>query len=276
MEDASKALMMAASILIGVILLTVFVATISRISNWSDAQDDMKEAEQIAEFNKEYEVYQKSAMYGVDVISCLNKAKSNNEKYVEGDGFTGNYSHSKDREVNVTIELTTPLSETISVTAMQFNNFINGYRESAIYDTSNTVENKFGTNLKLKDVFDIDEEKQLTSFDKNDFFKYEMSRNDSGIQVNKKHQLVDSTISDDNNTVLKILAHSNNPRQIVKNTETLANFVYNPSAQPPSYGWNTATWSTYLYSFKQKRFKCTNLEYSSQTGLVNKIEFIEI
>ena len=65
----------------------LFVAFISKVSIWPEAQDELKVTEQTAAFNKEYEVYQKSAMYGVNVISCLNKAKSNNEKYIEGGSF---------------------------------------------------------------------------------------------------------------------------------------------------------------------------------------------
>ena len=83
MENASKALTIAASTLLGVMILVVIVYFFNNISAWPKQQDDMETAEQIAKFNKEYEVYDKKMMYGVDVIYCLNKDKSNYEKYVE-------------------------------------------------------------------------------------------------------------------------------------------------------------------------------------------------
>ena len=80
MENAAKALGIAAGVLLAVILMSLIAYFFSNLSEWPQQQDDMESAEQLAKFNKEYEVYEKSQMYGVDVISCLNKAKSNNEK----------------------------------------------------------------------------------------------------------------------------------------------------------------------------------------------------
>lgn len=270
MEDASKALIMAGSILIGVMLLTLFVVTINKISIWPEAQDEIKQSEQIAKFNAEYEVYQKSAMYGVDVISCLNKAKSNNEKYVEGGSFLGEAGYGKNYEVNVTIELKTHLTESISVTAISHDTI--SYKERTIYDSVMGIRNAYDTPLKMSDVFNINTDEQLTSFRENDFIKYTIEKSNSGIDINEKYELIDSSVSDENNPLLKLLGHSNEPKQIVKNTES--NLDYNRRGNV--YGWCTATWTTYLYSFKQKRFQCTNLEYSDKTGYVSKLEFKEI
>ena len=41
--------------------------------------------EQIVKFNQEFLTYNKSVMYGTDVISVLNKAIDNNERYAEDD-----------------------------------------------------------------------------------------------------------------------------------------------------------------------------------------------
>ena len=81
MEDAIKALEMAAGVLLAVIIMTLIAYFFSSIKNLPQEQDQSTQAEQLAKFNLEYEVYNKKAMYGVDVISCLNKAQSNNEKY---------------------------------------------------------------------------------------------------------------------------------------------------------------------------------------------------
>ena len=66
MENATKALEMAAGVLLGVIILAVIVYFFGSISLWPQEQDDIQTAEQLSDFNLEYEVYDKKAM---DVVS---------------------------------------------------------------------------------------------------------------------------------------------------------------------------------------------------------------
>ena len=262
MENASKALLIAGSTLMAVILITIFVVFIGEISIWPQTEDQIENTEQIATFNAEYETYQKSAMYGVDVISCLNKAKSNNEKYEEGGSTLDRY------QINVIVTIKEALTESITVTAIQ-SLASGGYKETSVLGNSDIVENTSGVDLALKDVFDINEANQLTNFGRNNSLKYNMSNTSSGMNIGHPYEL---TAPD--KVLEKLLKHSNNIKQIVKNKEDDANYIYNASEN--SYGWSTATWTTYLYNFKQKRFKCVNLEYSSTTGRVNKLEFEEI
>lgn len=268
MEDVNKALIMAGSILLAVILVSVFVATMSDISKWPEEQNKLKKVEQLARFNQEYEAFQKSGMYGVDVVSCLNKAKSHNEKYVEGDGFTGEYAARKDLEINVTIYIKSDLIETITTTAMQ--NTAYGLNENQILNGEGVWVTRKNSNssFSLGEIFNIDENKQLTTFNERMSLSYKRT---ATIRGNKRYELVGST----SNELNKLLAHANSPKQVVQNKDT-TNLLYDPTAIPKKHGWKTATWSTFLYSFKQKRFKCTNLEYSTKTGQVNKIEFEEI
>ena len=76
----------------------------------------MEDVEQLAKFNLEYEIYDKKGMYGVDVISCLNKAISNNEKYVEGGSFLTGNKYGDEFTVDVWVRLTSDdLEESIEV-----------------------------------------------------------------------------------------------------------------------------------------------------------------
>lgn len=115
MENAAKALEIAAGVLLGVLLLSLIAYFFSIIGEWPQAEEDNITAEQLAKFNLEYEVYEKNAMYGVDVISCLNKARSNNEKYVEGGGFLSGTAYGKNYEVDVCISINSKLEELIEV-----------------------------------------------------------------------------------------------------------------------------------------------------------------
>ena len=85
MENASKALLMTGSILIGVILLSLAVYVYNIMGEAKKMETSTLTEEQIVKFNQEFLTYDKSVMYGTDVITVLNKARDNNERYAEDD-----------------------------------------------------------------------------------------------------------------------------------------------------------------------------------------------
>lgn len=89
MENASKALIMAGEILIGILILGLLVYGYNNWSYFSDEQEKSKEIKQLAAFNREYESYNRRLLRGVEVISLMNKAISNNEKYKDNLGYYG-------------------------------------------------------------------------------------------------------------------------------------------------------------------------------------------
>ena len=89
MENASKALSMVANLLLAVIILSLVLYFYNLIRTLPIEEESQKIIEQAQEFNKQFEVYDKRIMYGVDVVSALNKAISNNEKYITGSWLSG-------------------------------------------------------------------------------------------------------------------------------------------------------------------------------------------
>ena len=81
MENATKALLIAAGVLIAIIILTMFLSTYNRISGFSQSQEQAKKEEQISDYNAEFEAFNKKLMYSTDVVSLINKVINNNEKY---------------------------------------------------------------------------------------------------------------------------------------------------------------------------------------------------
>ena len=75
MENASKALLIAAGIFFAMLILTMIMYMSSTITEMGEAQESKRAAEQLAAFNAEYEAYNKKLMYGTDVITVINKAK---------------------------------------------------------------------------------------------------------------------------------------------------------------------------------------------------------
>ena len=87
MENASKALIMAGGILIAILVMSLFVNGWNKITRFNKSKEEVQTAEQIIEFNKEYESYNKRIVRGYDLVSLKNLVDDTNERYSENDGF---------------------------------------------------------------------------------------------------------------------------------------------------------------------------------------------
>lgn len=79
MENASKALLIAGSILIGLIIMTMLILMFNRLANVKQEQEEIRKMEQLTAFNQQFEAYNKSVMYGTDIITLINKVVENNK-----------------------------------------------------------------------------------------------------------------------------------------------------------------------------------------------------
>ena len=73
MENASKALLIAAGILIGLILITMIIYGHGQISGYYKIKEENKKIEQLAEFNKQFIGYNRNDVRGSDLLSLVNK-----------------------------------------------------------------------------------------------------------------------------------------------------------------------------------------------------------
>ena len=80
MENASKALLIAGGILLALMTLSLIVYVSTSTTRMAEAQDAKKASEELAAFNASYEAYNKTRMYGTDVITVVNKAINYNGK----------------------------------------------------------------------------------------------------------------------------------------------------------------------------------------------------
>jgi len=79
MENASKALIMAGGMLLAMMLLAMIVYVGTSMGDMAESQDRKVATEQIEEFNQTYLAYDKNRMYGIDVITVVNKAINHNK-----------------------------------------------------------------------------------------------------------------------------------------------------------------------------------------------------
>lgn len=81
MENASKALAIAAGVLIGVLTIGLLVYLFSSAGSMFNEEKKGIEVQQLKEFNDQYESYHRNLLRGTDVISIINKMINNNTKY---------------------------------------------------------------------------------------------------------------------------------------------------------------------------------------------------
>ena len=159
MENASKALQMAAGVLLALMIAALVVWGFKQMGKLPEQEDKVLSTEQLQKFNQEFEVYDKSLMYGVDVISCLNKVQNYNNKSVltndsngkqlKGTGFFSGTSEAGDEyKINIYISLSKPLEETMDFYRIDSRSG----KEVQIYGLSTDQINKFN-NVQLSDLF---------------------------------------------------------------------------------------------------------------------------
>ena len=73
MENATKALEMAASVLIGMLIIGMLVFGYTQISDLKQTEENAKQLEQSNNFNQQFEVYDKEGVYGSELLSLANR-----------------------------------------------------------------------------------------------------------------------------------------------------------------------------------------------------------
>ena len=132
MENASKALIMAGGVLLAIMILSLLVSVGISMSDMVGAQDEKTATQQVQQFNESYLAYNKSKMYGIDVITVVNKAIDYNTKLGTDD---------EEYKINIILKLNQNFDRTKQVITQYGNGKID-------YGTTTTVQEgtlKLGT-----------------------------------------------------------------------------------------------------------------------------------
>ena len=87
MENAVKALEIAAGVFFALLILGSLVLGYNQIANLRRTEYLVEQDTQAADFNKSYEVYNTNSIYGSEIFSLANKVVDYNNKYKEEDGY---------------------------------------------------------------------------------------------------------------------------------------------------------------------------------------------
>lgn len=104
MENASKALLMAGSVLIAIIIISCLVLMINNLTSYQKTVTSNDETSQITEFNNQFTKYiTGNTIRGNELISLMNKVVDYNKRYsIEGtETDNGQYVGYKDMEIDI-------------------------------------------------------------------------------------------------------------------------------------------------------------------------------
>ena len=240
MENASKALIMAGSVLIALMIIGALVLMFSNLTAYQETNTRSTRSAQVTEFNNQFETYNRTDVRGSELYSLLNRTIDYNRRQsTAGTGWadTGEELAFEPMTITFTIDRTklsadgqnrliTTNNYTISQNSNSFENSVKG--------TIDSLENKYGqsslTNLttNLTNIFIAD-------------------------RASDQEKLV--AVNNFNSASKKITI--NNFSQIEEGS-TIREEVY----------------SYYEYiQFKRAHFDCKKVEYNNKTGRVTKMDF---
>lgn len=87
MENVSKALIMAGSVLIALMVISLLVYFYGDIKDLMGIHNKIEVSEQIEEFNKQYDVYYRNNLYGSDILSLINKVYDYNIREAKSEDY---------------------------------------------------------------------------------------------------------------------------------------------------------------------------------------------
>ena len=242
--NMSQALKMAGGILIAIIIISTLTYFFREITPSQQQIEDIEALEQTAEFNKQYEVYNKSLMLGIDIISVINKAYSNNVAYIEAYGYSEEIKDNYliDIQLNGGIEL----EQTLDLRLVTWVD--DRVKEKSINVSDLESESKSDLNNLIGDEPKDEWEHLILS--------------DGICLIDNSNDYTTDVIYD--NIILNI------------ESKKIFNNNFNNNEEERKEDWTRAIFETYAYNLKTKKFKCIGIENSKITGRIIKMTFEEI
>ena len=87
MENASKALIIAGSVLLAVLIITALIYTFSQISSLKQVEASSEEEKILAQYDKEIESFNRQGLYGSEILSLANLVEDYNKRQSDLKGY---------------------------------------------------------------------------------------------------------------------------------------------------------------------------------------------
>lgn len=252
MENASKALIMAGSVLIALMIIGALLLMINNLSSYQETDTKTARDAQVVEFNNQYETYNRKNVRGSDLYSLLNRAVDyNKRKSTKGTGDKDEGEYLAYQPMEITFDLT-PLS-------------------------GGDWKEKFWTSKDSNPNNHLIRKSSYTVSDTNNEFK---------THVYDKVKELETTYGSDslNNLVIgmsKIFLDKSNPTEDEKKlaVDTFNITSKNKKANDFSQLDETSVYRKDVYTyaeyvqFKRAKFDCEETGYNQKTGRIIKMTF---
>ena len=243
MENASKALLIAAGVMLAIMLLSVIFIFGNQMASYFSEKHDAKMIEQLVEFNNKFQNYNGEVIRGNELISIMNRIVDYNDYQSEMVGY---------ERIKITINLQNHHNElkyrnetggSTLITGSTITNETNDTVIKTIATTSSRVTGSFGinglTDTKLQkmsaNIEHIVDDEVVDARAKNEYLKY-------------REQIL--------SRILGYTVTQASDNTLIGNAKK-------------------ATYQYYQYTmFKRAMFKCTNVSYNETNGRVNKLDFV--
>ena len=281
MENAARALEIAAGVLIAIMILSLLAYFFASLSTMPKQENESMTTQQLHAFNTEYEAYRKSTMYGVDVISCLNKAENNNKKYNEGEGFLSGLVYSKNEGgkndpyyVDVFVRVNSCLEESLELW------YIHDNQEDQYFGNTDD-DSRYGEYTMSKVGFSFPSDYRRFQPNTRIGTKSEVLEGDGflnpggGEDISSRAKFELYPLNGNSNNYYS-LRDSEELHELLKNSgNNMVQTVTNNTKRDYDI-YTKVIWKTALYDMKTRKFKCDYVEYSADTGRVIALYFSEI
>jgi len=136
MENASKAIIMAGGILIGVIILSLLVLVFRPMGDIYEQEGASLSVEQLEKYNRQFNTYDKS-LYGSELVSLANLVADYNNRVLQG----ADQKYIRENRIDVTVTMAT-------------------YEIGTLIDDDGKVIKRFAKNIKFNQPVGLTERKR--------------------------------------------------------------------------------------------------------------------
>lgn len=239
MENATKALLIAAAIILLTLIISLLVMAYGQASDFFKRQSESTVVEQLERFNKQFDNYNGTTIRGNEMLSMINKVIDYNTLQAEDNGYD-----------KIELQIKGIDSETIK------NQFKSSNEEDFILDMEdiNTNGSKVLSNLvnnllsSLRGDIKHIQESHLQTLEANMSDVLIEGTDTENYEVKKRNSLIKTTLN-------KNLEEDDNAEELLEKIQEATKKYHQ------------------LVQFKRAYFKCTNIEHSDETGRVIKMEF---
>ena len=268
MENASKALLIAAGVLITMLIVMLLLFFKGKISEFYNEQDKIDDIENVAQFNKQFTNYERKKVYGYELISLANMVEDYNKRHSAAEGAQNDEKYNP---ITLTISFAGSGNDVKNKIWYDSEGNLNShlFQDGKEYKQSITEHEIIITIKKGLNIEEVYGNAQVASklaksidaliINDKDSYEIEKIAREQGIDQNKAIE------------ILKNKAVEDYKRIINNNSNITYSEIENILLRGGYNGISIKKYYEY-YQFKRSVFECTEIKYDNKEGGTGRVE----